>query len=90
VLIYTMFGGMWSVAFTDLFQTVVILIGLSLVAWLVGDLAGGFEKGDRRGPAQGKFNILPAEMTRRAGGPWPAPSWPLPSARSRSRTCSSA
>ena len=36
VLVYTIFGGMWSVAFTDLFQTIVILIGLSLVAVLVG------------------------------------------------------
>ena len=36
VLTYTIFGGMWSVAITDLFQTVVILIGLSLVAWLLG------------------------------------------------------
>ncbi|MFZ9510451.1 MAG: sodium:solute symporter family transporter, partial [Burkholderiaceae bacterium] len=34
VLVYTIFGGMWSVAFTDLFQTVVILIGLTLVAVL--------------------------------------------------------
>jgi SSS family solute:Na+ symporter len=41
VVVYTIFGGMWSVAFTDLFQTVVILIGLTLVALLVGDLAGG-------------------------------------------------
>jgi Na+/proline symporter len=30
VLIYTIFGGMWSVAITDLFQTVIIVIGLSL------------------------------------------------------------
>jgi solute:Na+ symporter, SSS family len=33
VLVYTLFGGMWSLAFTDLLQTVVILVGLSLV-WL--------------------------------------------------------
>ena len=31
VLVYTIFGGMWSVAFTDLFQTVVIVVGLTLV-----------------------------------------------------------
>jgi len=31
VMVYTMFGGMWSVALTDLFQTVVIIIGLILV-----------------------------------------------------------
>src|SRR3989338_7981284 len=41
VLFYTIWGGMWSVAWTDLFQTVVIVVGLWAVAWLVGDMAGG-------------------------------------------------
>ncbi|MBP6613850.1 sodium:solute symporter family protein [Aquabacterium sp.] len=62
VLVYTVFGGMWSVAFTDLFQTVIIVIGLSLVAWLVGGQAGGFEKVIAEAHAQGKFNMFPAEM----------------------------
>ena len=44
VVVYTIFGGMWSVALTDLFQSVVILIGLVAVAWLVGDMAGGAGK----------------------------------------------
>jgi Na+(H+)/acetate symporter ActP len=55
VLVYTIFGGMWSVAFTDLFQTVVILIGLSLVALLVGDLAGGASRVIAQAAADGKF-----------------------------------
>ncbi len=38
---YTLWGGMWSVAMTDLFQTVVIIIGLLAVAWLMADMAGG-------------------------------------------------
>lgn len=42
--IYTLFGGMWSVALTDLFQTVVIVGGLLYIAWLMGDMAGGFDK----------------------------------------------
>ena len=62
VLVYTVFGGMWSVAFTDLFQTVIIVIGLSLVAWLVGGQAGGFEEVIAEAHAQGKFNMFPAEM----------------------------
>jgi SSS family transporter len=62
VLIYTIFGGMWSVAFTDLFQTVVILIGLSLVALLVGDLAGGAGKVISQAAADGKLVMFPAEM----------------------------
>ena len=44
VLVYTIFGGMWSVAFTDLFQTIVILVGLGAVAVLAGNQAGGMEK----------------------------------------------
>ena len=44
VLGYTLWGGMWSVAFTDLFQTVIIIIGLWVIAWLVGDMAGGAGK----------------------------------------------
>jgi solute:Na+ symporter, SSS family len=61
VLIYTVFGGMWSVAFTDLFQTVVILIGLSLVALLVGDLAGGAGKVISQAAAEGKLNFFPTD-----------------------------
>ncbi len=60
VLIYTVFGGMWSVAFTDLFQTVIIVIGLSLVAALVGDLAGGPAKVIAQAAAEGKFDFFPA------------------------------
>ncbi|MBI5721872.1 MAG: sodium:solute symporter family protein [Burkholderiales bacterium] len=59
VLIYTLFGGMWSVAFTDLFQTVVIVIGLTLVAVLVGDLAGGAGRVISQAAADGKFAFFP-------------------------------
>ncbi len=62
VLVYTIFGGMWSVAWTDLFQTVVILIGLTLVAILVGDLAGGAGKVIAQAAADGKLVMFPADM----------------------------
>ena len=62
VVIYTIFGGMWSVAFTDLFQTVVILIGLTLVALLVGDLAGGAGKVISQAVADGKLLMFKADM----------------------------
>jgi len=62
VVVYTIFGGMWSVAFTDLFQTVVILIGLTLVALLAGDLAGGAAKVVAQAAADGKLTLFPAEM----------------------------
>ena len=44
VLFYTIWGGMWSVALTDLFQSVVILVGITVIAWLIGDMAGGAGK----------------------------------------------
>ena len=66
VLVYTIFGGMWSVAFTDLFQTVVILIGLTLVAFLVGGQAGGFDKVMAQAAADGKFAFFPASDDAKA------------------------
>ncbi|MFM8756618.1 MAG: sodium:solute symporter family protein [Limnohabitans sp.] len=68
VLVYTVFGGMWSVAFTDLFQSVVIVIGLVLVALLVGDNAGGFDKVIAQASAEGKFVMFPSDMD--AAGWW--------------------
>lgn len=62
VLVYTVFGGMWSVAFTDLFQSIVIVIGLVLVALLVGENAGGFDKVLAQATADGKLVMFPAEM----------------------------
>jgi SSS family transporter len=44
VFIYTVFGGMWSVALTDFLQMIIIVIGLTLIAWFVADLAGGTGK----------------------------------------------
>jgi len=41
VLVYTLAGGMWSVAYTDLFQMAVIVAGLAYVAWIAAGLAGG-------------------------------------------------
>ncbi|MBI1942287.1 MAG: sodium:solute symporter family protein [Betaproteobacteria bacterium] len=59
VLGYTLWGGLWSVALTDLFQSVVILIGLVAVAWLVGDLAGGVGKVLAAAAEAGKFEFFP-------------------------------
>jgi len=42
VVVYTIFGGMWSVALTDLIQTTIIIIGLIMIACLLADRAGGF------------------------------------------------
>ncbi len=66
VLVYTIFGGMWSVAFTDLFQTIVIFIGLTLVAFLVSDLAGGAGKVIAQASADGKLTMFPVDMDAKA------------------------
>lgn len=59
VLGYTIWGGMWSVAFTDLFQSVMIVIGLWAIAWLVGDMAGGMDKVVAAAAAADKFAFWP-------------------------------
>ena len=59
VLGYTIWGGMWSVALTDLFQSVMIVIGLWAIAWLVGDMAGGAGKVIAAASDAGKFQFWP-------------------------------
>ncbi|HZE59526.1 MAG TPA: sodium:solute symporter family protein [Burkholderiales bacterium] len=64
VLGYTIWGGMWSVAMTDLFQSVMILVGLGLVAWVVGDMAGGPGKVIAAASEAGKFEFWPKGGTK--------------------------
>jgi solute:Na+ symporter, SSS family len=44
VLVYTLYGGMWSVAMTDFIQMIVIALGLVAIAWYAAELAGGANK----------------------------------------------
>jgi SSS family solute:Na+ symporter len=64
VLGYTIWGGMWSVAMTDLVQSVIILVGLVLIAWLIGDLAGGAGKVIAAASDAGKFQLFPSGGTK--------------------------
>jgi SSS family transporter len=59
VLVYTLLGGMWSVAFTDLFQTVIIVIGMLYLAWLLAGMAGGADAVVAHALAAGKFDFWP-------------------------------
>ncbi len=59
VLIYTTFGGMWSVALTDLFQSVVIVVGLVYVAVLATGMAGGVGTVVSHAADAGKFQFWP-------------------------------
>ena len=59
VLVYTLYGGMWSVALTDFVQMIVIAIGLLAIAWYAGNMAGGADKVVAYAASEGKFNFLP-------------------------------
>ncbi len=59
VLVYTTLGGMWSVALTDLFQSVVIVVGLIYVAILASGMAGGFGVVVQHASDAGKFSFWP-------------------------------
>ena len=59
VTVYTLFGGMWSVALTDVIQTVAIVVGLIFVAILLGYDAGGFDKVIADAHEKGKLNLFP-------------------------------
>ncbi|MGV3652937.1 MAG: sodium:solute symporter family protein [Noviherbaspirillum sp.] len=63
VLVYTLFGGMWSVALTDFFQMAIIVVGLLYIAWVVADMAGGAGHVVAHAAAAGKFEFLPALKT---------------------------
>jgi len=59
VLVYTLYGGMWSVAMTDFVQMIVIVVGLSLIAWFAADLAGGAGRVVEFAAREGKFRFFP-------------------------------
>jgi len=59
VLAYTIWGGMWSVAMTDLFQSAMIILGVTAIAWVVGDMAGGPGKVIAAAAEAGRFEFWP-------------------------------
>lgn len=59
VLAYTLLGGMWSVALTTFVQMIIIILGLLYVAYLAGDMAGGFSHVIGKASAEGKLDWLP-------------------------------
>lgn len=64
VLVYTLAGGMFAVAFTDLFQMCVILLGMLYIATVVSGLAGGAGVVVAHAAAAGKFEFFPALQAR--------------------------
>jgi solute:Na+ symporter, SSS family len=44
ILLYVVFGGMLAIAWTDFIQMIVLVLGLSFIAYLASDMAGGVDK----------------------------------------------
>ncbi|HNU19456.1 MAG TPA: sodium:solute symporter family protein, partial [Hydrogenophilus thermoluteolus] len=60
VLVYTVFGGMWSVAWTTFIQMILIVVGLLLVAYFAGEKAGGVAAVLDHAKAAGKLEWFPS------------------------------
>ena len=59
VLVYTLYGGMWSVAMTDFIQMIVIALGLVAIAWYAAELAGGAHKVVDLAVQKGSLQLFP-------------------------------
>ena len=60
VLIYVLIGGMLAVAWTDFIQMIVLVVGLSFIAMLAGEQAGGATQVlDLAVSKQNWFKVLP-------------------------------
>lgn len=59
VLVYVMMGGMLAVAWTDFIQMIVLVIGLSYIAWYASGLVGGADKVFAYANEKDWFAILP-------------------------------
>ncbi|GBL45351.1 sodium-solute symporter, putative [Sulfuriferula multivorans] len=64
VLVYTLFGGMWSVALTDFFQMIIIVVGMLYIGWVVSGYAGGAGNVVSHAQEAGKFQFWPRLETR--------------------------
>ncbi len=60
VLIYTLFGGMWSVAITDFIQMIVILVGMVYIGAEVSGMVGGVGTVVSHAADAGKLAFFPA------------------------------
>ncbi len=59
ILAYTLFGGMWSVAVTDFFQMIILVLGLGILAVFAGHEAGGADKVIALAVSQDMFKFWP-------------------------------
>ncbi|HQT81338.1 MAG: sodium:solute symporter [Ferrovum sp. 37-45-19] len=59
VMIYTLFGGMLSVAITDFIQMIIIMVGMLYIGWDLSVPAGGVANVIHHASLEGKFNFWP-------------------------------
>lgn len=64
VLLYTLYGGMWSVALTDFFQMTIIIVGLLYILYVASDMAGGLGHVVQHAAQKGRFNFWPEANAR--------------------------
>lgn len=60
ILIYTIFGGMWAIAVTDLLQMIIICIGMLYIGGEVSGMVGGVGAVVEHARQAGKFSFWPA------------------------------
>ena len=63
ILVYTLWGGMWSVAVTDFIQMIILVLGLVILSWFAADMAGGAGK------------VVDLITSRDMLRFWPEPTW---------------
>ncbi len=63
VLIYTLWGGMWSVAITDFVQMIVIVIGMLYIGWDISQMTGGVGVVVQHAANAGKFASFWPELS---------------------------
>ncbi|HSN41083.1 MAG TPA: sodium:solute symporter family protein [Burkholderiales bacterium] len=64
VVVYTLLGGMYSVAWTDFMQMTLIIVGLLYIAWFIGGEVGGVAKVIEHADGAGKLRFFPEPTLR--------------------------
>jgi SSS family solute:Na+ symporter len=64
VLVYTLMGGMWSVAITDFLQMIIIVVGMLYIGWSVSGIVGGPGVVLAHASKAGKLDFWPAPTSR--------------------------
>jgi SSS family transporter len=63
VLLYTLYGGMWSVAMTDFMQMIIIVVGLLFIAVFLSHAAGGADVVLAKAAEDGRFSNFWPELS---------------------------